>query len=449
VKFEDDKYLDLGEDFYSYSTPLPLNKPYLIDYNQSLSKELGLNLSHFEWLEFLNGEINFKNSTSYSMPYSGHQFGFFVPQLGDGRVINIGVKNGYRLQLKGSGITKYSRGLDGKATLKESLKEYIVSEYMNSLGVGTVRGVAILGAKHQVFREDWESSAIILRASRSWIRFGSFEYFSNRKKELERLADYLINENFNYLNGINRKYSYLLFETSKRVAKNIAKCMAFGFTHGVLNSDNMLLTGDIIDYGTFGFLERYNPNFNPNSSDKRKRYSFNRQPEIAKWNIRRLGEAIEPLINQKDIEKSLIIFDNSYKKEFLKTVKARMGIYGDNPIDKTLIKSFFNLLEKYNLDYNSTYLTLANNSLEFNSFEGKKWLNLYRDRVKDNHLSESERRNRMSNMNPRYIIKENILDALLTEIEKGDTYLINLIFKIAKNPFKKKPHYENFIKRLY
>ena len=219
-----------------------------------------LNLEHLlnsetEFTKIVNGQTILKGSKPFSMVYAGHQFGHYVPRLGDGRAINIGTVKNMHLQLKGAGVTKYSRSGDGRALLRSSIREYLASEAMYALGIPTTRALAIVGSNHKVYRESWEYGAIVLRASPSWVRFGTFEYFAhnNMINELKELADYTIEESYPHLINEKDKYTYLL-EVVEKTAKLIAKWMSTGFNHGVMNTDNMSIDGLTIDYGPYSFF---------------------------------------------------------------------------------------------------------------------------------------------------------------------------------------------------
>ncbi len=241
-------YLQLGEAFYDFTTPSPLEAPELIDANSTLAIELEIDkeeLSTQEFVEIVNGSRLLKGSKPFAMLYAGHQFGHFVPSLGDGRAINIGTIGKTHLQLKGSGKTKYSRSGDGRAVLRSSIREYLISEAMKNLKIPTTRALAIIDSSHSVYREEWERGAIVLRTSSSWIRVGTFEYFAHNGmlKELHKLLEYAIAESYPHLVNVNDRITLMLKEFVARSAKLIAQWMSVGFNHGVMNTDNFSIAG--------------------------------------------------------------------------------------------------------------------------------------------------------------------------------------------------------------
>ena len=452
-------YLKLGNSFYNFEKIAPLNKPYFISSNNSLAKKLGLeSLSSNEWVDLLNGKEQFSGSKPFSMVYAGHQFGHFVPRLGDGRAINIGTINGYHLQLKGSGVTKYSRSGDGRALLRSSIREYLVSEYMNALKIETTRALAIIGAEHKVYRQEWESGAIVLRASKSWVRFGTFEYFASKKmyKEVEKLANYVINESYSHLKEHKDRYYLMFLEVVKKSAKLVSAWMAVGFNHGVLNTDNCSIAALSLDYGPFAFLNEYDINYICNSSDYNGRYSFGNQPTIMKWNLMALANALESLVSKNRLKEALKIFDTIYLEESLLLMRKKLGLDSKLKEDIELIKELFNIMQKLQINYTLFFKELSSYKgnkepllkCGFYNNDLKKWLINYDNRLKENSLSQNERLKNMKEINPRYILTNSILQEAINRAKNKEFTLISKLLKIAQNPYDKDLEFEEYIKTM-
>ena len=450
-------YLDLGESFYNFETISPLNSPYFISSNFDLAKELGLEgLSPKDFVDLLNGKELFSGSKPFSMVYAGHQFGHFVPRLGDGRAINIGSINGYHLQLKGSGITKYSRSGDGRAVLRSSIREYLISEHMHALGIETTRALAIIGAEHKVFREEWEKGAIVLRASKSWVRFGTFEYFAAKgmHKEVQALADYVIKESYPHLIDESDRYFYMFLEVVGKSAKLVAKWMAVGFNHGVLNTDNCSIAGLSIDYGPFAFLDDYDLNYVCNHTDYMGRYSFGNQPNIMKWNLMALASALSSLIDEAKLKEALKYFDKIYLQESMHLMRQKLGLYKKQEEDLELIKHLFGVMQSLSVDYNCFFRELSNYSgnrgdiLKLCLYEKpmNEWLNSYEERLKKEELSQSKRLAKMKKINPKYILKNWILQEAINSANSRDFKLLNSLLEIAKNPYDEHKEFERYAK---
>ena len=308
MKFSDLKltvpYLKHSPLFFDEVEPSPLLKPFLISASSDAAELLGVDeslLDDKKLIDIVNGSLKLEGSQTFSMCYAGHQFGHFVPRLGDGRAINLGKVNGQNLQLKGSGPTLYSRRGDGRAVLRSSIREYLMSEAMHGLGIATSRAVALIGSDTDVRREGLEKGAIVLRISPTWVRFGTFEYF-NANHELgmiQELADYVLEESFPHLLGEEGCYLKMYAEIVHNTAKTIAGWQSVGFNHGVMNTDNMSIDGRTIDYGPFAFLDDYDSSYICNHTDKDGRYSFKNQPSVARWNLQRLAIAISPIVNNE------------------------------------------------------------------------------------------------------------------------------------------------------
>jgi len=444
-------YLELPELCYERVEPEPLKKPFLIHANTALSESLNIDISDEEALtSFVNGELVLEGSDSFAMCYAGHQFGHFVPRLGDGRAINIGtVKDvnyiNQHLQLKGAGQTLYSRSGDGRAVLRSSIREYLMSEAMHGLGIETTRALAIIGSEHSVYRQTWEKGSIVLRTSPSWVRFGTFEYFAHSKnfKELEALADYAINECYPHLNEEKAKYYHFFTEVMGKTARLMAQWQSVGFNHGVMNTDNMSILGITIDYGPYAFLDDYDVNFVCNHTDQHGRYSFGNQPRIGEWNLRALALALEPLVQKEHLEKAMTHYGRLYSRHFLYLMGRKLGLDEVSDNDFDFMKQMFGMLQSLRVDYTLFFRTLSRYNGERKALlklgllhtPMNEWLDEYDIRLKQNSSSEEERHERMLQSNPKYVLKNYILQEAIEKAEKGNYTLVNSLFEIAQNPY--------------
>ena len=289
------KFKDLGADFFAQIQTQRLENPSLIHVNQSLKQALNLNITDQEFLGICSGDKRLGQERPVSTVYAGHQFGYFVPQLGDGRSCLIGELEGNELSLKGAGTSPFSRGADGRAVLRSSIREYLCSIAMQGLNIPTTKALAIVASSSEVYREHVEPAAIVTRVAESHIRFGHFEYFSSlgQNENVKKLANFVIKH---YMPNVKQgDYLGMLREVTQSTAVMIARWQAQGFSHGVMNTDNMSILGLTIDYGPFSFMEAYDPGFICNHSDTQGRYSFERQPSVALWNLHRLADTLKHL----------------------------------------------------------------------------------------------------------------------------------------------------------
>ncbi len=450
-------YLSLDDIFYHQTTPQPLNNPHLIHANADAADLIGLDrdaLKTQEFVHFVNGDSTLDESVPYAMCYAGHQFGHFVPRLGDGRAINLGEVNGWHLQLKGAGTTRYSRGGDGRAVLRSSIREYLMSEAMHGLGIPTTRALAIIGSTQQIRREKWESGAIVLRLSPSWIRFGSFEYFYHAKKfkELEALADYTIKESFPHLVGDKDAGIKMFSEVVESTAIMIAKWMGVGFNHGVMNTDNMSIAGLTIDYGPYAFLDEYDFQYICNHTDREGRYSFGNQPQIGHWNLSMLMNALSPLVNIDAMREVLENYGKTFNALQIQILRDKLGLAIHHDKDIELISELFSLMENQRMDYTYFFRTLSHYdgnrdkilSLAMLKKPLEEWLDLYDSRLRLEEQSTQERIKAMQQTNPKYILKNYMLQEAIDKAEQGDFSAVSDLMTLAKAPFDEHPEFERY-----
>ena len=472
----DNSYSRLPGEFFSRVTPTSLESPFLISWNRQLADQLGMESPDPDQAATWFGKMEpLPGSDPIAAVYAGHQFGHYVPQLGDGRSILLGemvTKEGERwdLHLKGSGQTPYSRDGDGRAVLRSSIREYLCSEAMGALGIPTTRGLTLIGSEEEVYRESIERGATLLRLAPSHIRFGTFEYFYYRQQtgSLWQLLDYLQEYHFPELLEFPREQQALeLFrQVSIRTATLIAQWQLVGFAHGVMNTDNMSILGLTIDYGPFGFLDRYEPELICNHSDHDGRYAFNRQPQIAQWNLSCLAQALLPLVGGDD-EKGLeqasrqlieIVeqFQDLYQCEYDRGLSRKLGIERFEERDRPLHQQWLGLLERNGMDYTRSFRLLAEAQegceegacrLQKEVLEQQplsRWLEQYYHRLGEEGTTPAQRRVEMNRVNPKYILRNYLAQQAIERAESGDYREVEQLLALLQNPFDEQPEREHY-----
>jgi uncharacterized protein YdiU (UPF0061 family) len=454
IKLDTQHLNELNEKFYSKVNPMPLSKPELVSINEPFAQELGLNLKTVEkeqFTKFLNGELILEGSTPFAYAYSGHQFGYHVPNLGDGRAINFGKLNNYHLQTKGSGLTPYSRDGDGRAVLRSSIREYLMSEAMHGLNIPTTRALGLISSNTNVFRGyESEKGAIVLRASSSWIRFGSFEFAylgDNKESNLKNLADLLIGECYPHLKDKNNKYEELYFEIVDRTIELMALWQSVGFMHGVMNTDNMSAAGLTIDYGPYAMMEEFDKGFICNLSDHEGRYSFENQPFIAQWNLSVLAKVLSPIADEELMNSYNDMFIGRFKKRYFKLMAEKLGLDNyDFQKDAPLIAEMFKAMQEDKVDYNSFFYNLSCDILDLKEGNITYWLKKYKQRVTENIISKEDRLISMKKINPKFVLRNYMLQDAIDKAEQGDYTLVNDLLKIARDPYGEHKKYEYYTK---
>jgi len=448
-------YLALDPACYEKVSPDPLCKPYLIHANTKVAKTLQIDeeeLKSDHFIDFINGGYTLEGSDTFAMCYAGHQFGYFVPRLGDGRAINIGTLDTFHLQLKGAGVTEYSRNGDGRAVLRSSIREYLMSEAMNSLGIPTTLCLGLIGSEHKVRREKVETGAIACRVSTSWVRFGTFEYYASRGmfKELEALADYVITESFGHIEGKNDPYTLLFNDIVVITARLMAQWMSVGFNHGVMNTDNMSIAGLTIDYGPYAFLDDFYHENVCNHTDVEGRYSYENQPSIAKWNLQALMKAFSPLTTVEKMERSLVMYEKIYLRYLHYYMCKKLGFEGTIEGDPELIDDMFDMLESLHVDYTLFMRRLSHYEDDRKALlttglyhePMNAWLDRYDERIK--HIDKQERKKQMLASNPKYVLKNYMLQEAIDAAEEGDFSVVEDLFNIATSPFDEHLEFERW-----
>lgn len=452
------KYLSLDSEFYDMTDPIPLDDPYLISFNPKAAELINLDNNsgddpHF--VALLNGTLIPKGARTFAMCYAGHQFGNYNPWLGDGRASNLGSVQGWNLQLKGSGETLYSNSADGRAAMRSSIREYLMSEAMHHLGIPTTRALGIIGSKTKIVRNNIEHAAIVMRMSTSWVRFGTFEYFyyNGEHTKLEMLAEYVIAESFPHLKNDEDRFFKMFSAIVERTAILIAKWQGVGFNHGVMNTDNMSIEGLTIDYGPYAMLDDFNYNYVCNQSDRIGRYSYGEQPNISYWNLTMLSKALSPIISKERMQKKLDEFGAFiYPNAYVDVMRDKIGLSMKLDDDAELIEELVVTLHDAFVDHTLFFRTLSHYDgnraplydIAMDPVVVDKWLKLYDARLSHESRTQSERQKEMLKTNPKYILKNYMLQEAIGLAERGDFSMIEKLLHIATHPYDELPEYERF-----
>jgi uncharacterized protein YdiU (UPF0061 family) len=443
-------YATLPSAFHKPATPTSAVKPNLLIFNHQLATELGLEYKNFSDLELaavFSGLTLPSGSSPIASVYAGHQFGNFVPQLGDGRAILLGeiispAGHRFDIQLKGSGITPYSRKGDGRSSLGPVIREYIVSEAMHALGVPSTRALAAVTTGDRVFRDHVDlPGGVLTRVARGHLRIGTFEYFAAKAdlSNLKILADYAIDRFYPEIKNDDKLYLSFFNQIAKRQAKLIAKWMSFGFIHGVMNTDNMSIVGETIDFGPCAFMDIFKFDQVYSFIDRRGRYAYNQQIEIAKWNLMRLAECLIPLIDQnsetatKLLQDEIALFPALFESEWLKQMRFKMGLMTVEKEDTTLITNYLQYLETKKLDFTNSFrqlpLMIERESPHFIIDEWKV-------RLKRQPQTMVEVTNLMNQVNPVYIPRNHLIEKAISNAIDGNLELFLKLNKILANPYQ-------------
>ncbi|WP_342985602.1 protein adenylyltransferase SelO [Clostridium saudiense] len=448
-------YCELPNIFYSKEIPEKILNPKLVEFNKELAEDLGLDLKFLnsdEEIQYLVGNKLLEGSTPIAQAYAGHQFGHFT-MLGDGRAILLGEfisRNGQRfdIQLKGAGKTKYSRGGDGKAALGPMLREYIISEGMYGLKIPTTRSLAVISTGENVIREEILEGALLVRIAKSHIRVGTFQFARNfgDVEDLKKLADYTLNRHFKKDSYEGNSYLYLLKEVINNQAKLISKWQLVGFIHGVMNTDNMTISGETIDYGPCAFMDSYDINTVFSSIDINGRYAYGNQPKIGVWNLTRFAESLLPLLDDdidnaiKIAEEALSNYGKLYNEYYFNGMRAKLGLFNKEEEDENLILSLLTIMNKFKADYTNTFLNLTLGNLEemsiFKSDDFKKWYESWQARLAKQNKSRDEIKKLMQSNNPTVIPRNYIVEnAIKAAVNNNDYSVINKFLEALKNPY--------------
>ena len=437
-------YTRLPGEFY---TLMPAEKvgvqPRLLHANPKAAALIGMEPAAFRdpaFTQVFSGHASLADFTPLAMVYSGHQFGVWAGQLGDGRALLIGQARGiggalWDIQLKGAGQTPYSRFADGRAVMRSTIREYLCSEALAALGIPTTRALAIIATNEKVIREAPEPGAVLTRLARSHIRFGHFEHFfhNGQHDRVRQLTDHVIAEYFPTLVG---DYAGWFGEVVRRTAELMAAWQSVGFAHGVMNTDNMSILGLTLDYGPFGFLEAYDPGFICNHTDQQGRYAFDMQPAIGHWNLRALAFALSEMIPKETLIKALDSYEGIYRTRYRALMRAKLGLVMEGEGDDRLIADLLNLMAKARADYTLSFRNLSGEDGDWLALFGanpdaEAWLSRYRVRTESEPVLEIDK------VNPKYVLRNWVAETAIRAVEdRGDLATLDRIFKLVQSPFE-------------
>ncbi|RKR64325.1 hypothetical protein C7387_1016 [Yokenella regensburgei] len=441
--------------FYTALAPTPLENARLIWHNESLAAELGVEPSLFvpsTGAGVWGGETLLPGMSPLAQVYSGHQFGVWAGQLGDGRGILLGeqqLANGKRVDwhLKGAGLTPYSRMGDGRAVLRSTIREALASEAMHGLGIPTTRALSIVTSDTPVYRETVEQGAMLMRIAESHVRFGHFEHFYYRREpeKVQQLADFVIRHHWPELASREDKYVTWFRDVVTRTAQMIARWQTVGFAHGVMNTDNMSILGLTMDYGPYGFLDDFQPDFICNHSDHQGRYSFENQPAVGLWNLQRLAQSLSPLIDVDALNDALDGYQRALFTEYGQRMRAKLGFYTEQSGDNDLLNDLFALMSSEGSDFTRTFRQLGETEqlsaasplrdefIDRAAFDA--WFSRYRERLQLDGVSDAERQQRMQAVNPAMVLRNWLAQRAIEQAEKGDMQELYRLHEALRSPF--------------
>ena len=450
-------YIGLPEEFYQQINPTPVKNPSLLIFNDELANSLNIELTEDDKLNFFSGNKIPKDSIPVALNYSGHQFGNFVHQLGDGRAILLGeVRNkneSYDIQLKGSGQTKFSRQGDGRSALGPVLREYILSEAMYHLGIPTTRSLAAVATGEHVARDSFEPGGILTRVAKSHLRVGTFEYFASRQQweDLKLLADFAIQKHFPEIRETDNHYLELLKKVASNQSILIANWMSVGFIHGVMNTDNFTISGETIDYGPCAFLDEYHPGKVFSSIDQNGRYAYGNQPSISSWNLASLAGCLIAFID-KDSDKAnelatevLENYSIDTNQRILDLMCKKIGLDGSKKNNQEMLRNLLKLMMDNESDFTITFRSLSdillNNSDNFlaqfhQKDEVSGWINNWKSALNLENKNVGEIILNLNNTNPLYIPRNHQVQKAIEESYLGNLKVLEEMLDVLKNPFQ-------------
>jgi len=462
------RYVTLGEQFYVKTKPTPVADPALIKFNDDLAGALGLSISDSSSVDItalFSGNVIPDGAEPLAMAYAGHQFGGFNPQLGDGRAILLGEIDSasgksYQIHFKGSGQTHFSRNGDGRSALGPVLREYLVSEAMDKLGVPTTRALAAVTTGEEVAREQLVAGGVITRVATSFVRVGTFQYFSSKGdvEAIQKLADFVIERNYPKVSGAENPYADLLQAVVNAQASLIARWMQLGFIHGVMNTDNMSIAGETIDYGPCAFMDHYQHDRVFSSIDRDGRYAYNNQPSIGLWNLTRLAESLLPLLADEteagvEVAKGILeTYAEAYQRAWLDGMQTKCGLLdvSDKTVhqDKSLIDTLLDAMAENNADFTLTFYHLSQlnsqpserdktiRSLFDDPTQFDDWVASWRKRLRDETCSDEVRQEKMQSVNPVYIPRNHQIEAAIRAAEDHNDFTVfHELHAVLQNPY--------------
>lgn len=463
------RFSELPSAFFTYVTPQLLDNTRWVVWNGEFAQQFGLPATENE--ELLNvfaGQKEFAPFAPLAMKYAGHQFGVYNPDLGDGRGLLLAEmqhQDGtwFDIHLKGAGLTPYSRMGDGRAVLRSTIREYLCSEAMAGLGIPTTRALGMMDSDTPVYREKMEYGALLIRVAETHIRFGHFEHFfyTNQLAEQKLLADKVIEWHFPECSQAEKPYAAMYESVVEKTAEMIAYWQAYGFAHGVMNTDNMSILGQTFDYGPFGFLDDYDPNYICNHSDYQGRYAFEQQTRIALWNLSALAHSLSPLVQRDDLEAALGKFEVRLSQKFSELMRAKLGLHTKVDEDGRLFEAMFELLNQNKADYTRFFRELSNLDMKspqavidlfIDREAASAWVDLYLARceleVDENgeRVSAQTRCEKMRRTNPKYILRNYLAQLAIDKAEEGDFSEVNRLAELLKRPYDEQPEFDDYAK---
>ncbi|MBU6468756.1 MAG: YdiU family protein [Betaproteobacteria bacterium] len=454
-------FLKLSQPFVEQVKTHPLPEPYWISWNSHLAKSLHLSLEATPaWLNVCAGRVN----QAWCSVYSGHQFGVWAGQLGDGRAHLLGSVNtidqALEIQIKGAGLTPFSRMGDGRAVLRSSIREYLASEAMAALQIPTTRALALVGSTLPVQRERWESAAIVTRLAPSFIRFGHIEHFAHRGDiaHVVTLLDYIIEQHYPQLLESDTPYIDLFEQMVSHTARLIAQWQAVGFCHGVMNTDNMSVLGITLDYGPYGFLDHFDWQHRCNHTDHQGRYAYINQPHAAYWNCAALASAFWPLIADENLlSDRLERFHERYQWSYLQLFRKKLGLQQAKADDSALIQDLLDLLHQHRVDFTLFFRLLSDLSLTDSARDAtllapldrsvslfNLWLQRYRQRLIEEESQDSARHPLMRRTNPRFVLRNYLAQEAIDKATQGDFSMIKSLQEVLHSPFDEHPEFSSW-----
>ena len=452
-------YAELPQDFYNLQNWQGFDNPLLVIENAKLKQELGLeNIEKQKLLDIFNGLLSIKNLKPLSMAYSGHQFGQYVEQLGDGRGLLLGKVDSSEglvdIHLKGAGKTPYSRFGDGRAVLRSVIREYLCGEAMHALSIPTSRALMIIGSDEMVIREKSETAAMLARTAKTHIRFGNFEYFhyNNKPEYVKVLADFCIENYPAYFSRSKNKYEEFFRSVVEQTACMIALWQACGFSHGVMNTDNMSILGETFDYGPYGFMEDYIPSYVCNHSDHQGRYAFKNQPYIGLWNCSALGHALSSLISEETQGEILKTYELIFQNKLAELYRKKLGLTKSHNEDAQLIQGLLDIMESEKLDYTNTFRNLSQavtsvKTNELNSNVSMSWIKSYQERHNKESIPIAKKILLMNANNPKYILRNYMAQEVIEAAESSDFSALETVIEVITSPYDELEQYKHFANR--
>ncbi|MBF0371040.1 MAG: YdiU family protein [Magnetococcales bacterium] len=471
--------------FWSAVKPKPVTSPELVAHASEVAELLGLTpeeTGQADFIDIFSGNRLAHGMEPYASCYGGHQFGRWAGQLGDGRAIGLGevvnrAGERWELQLKGSGLTPYSRGGDGLAVLRSSIREFLCSEAMHHLGIATTRALSVITTGEPVTRDMFydghprhEPGAVVCRVSPSFIRFGHFEIFAKRgeNKLLEQLVDFTISRDFPelaHIESTSERRQIWFTQVCERTARLMVEWLRVGFVHGVMNTDNMSILGLTIDYGPYGWIDHFDANWTPNTTDSEEhRYAYGRQPEIARWNLERLAEALSPLMESSALNAGLTRYDALYFEQFQIMLATKFGWGSWQKSDSELVERAFALLHNAEVDMTDFFRRLATVDIASADIDTlrpafyreelfqryrvpfSQWLASYSQRVNQGFFGKNglSRRQSMDQVNPRFVLRNYIAQQAIERSQEGDHQLVRELLEVLKTPYDHQPEHAHW-----